>query len=255
MLDIKQISVPKAADVLADLLREKILRGELEEGRDLPTERELCEQSGLSRPTVREALRILESEGLITTRPGRYGGSAVARPGVDTIERSVGIYIRGQRIRTESVAEVRSMIEPASARIAAANRTEDDLAEMERWQLALEAAAQADDFQGFVAANLSWHIAVVRASHNELLVAFISAVSKPLFDATAGEGLDTKENSAAAIRAHRRVMDAIRDGDGESAERRMARHVDAYREQLDKQPGPVAAVSGRPARPLRKDVE
>mgnify|MGYP006313047473 CR=1 FL=1 len=71
---------------MADQLREKILQGELPEGTDLPKERELREKAGLSRATVREALRILEGEGLIATRIGRNGGSAVARPTRATID-------------------------------------------------------------------------------------------------------------------------------------------------------------------------
>ena len=74
LLDIKPVNVPKAADVLAGILREKILGGVLGEGADLPNERDLGVQSGLSRASVREALRILEGEGLISTRTGRNGG-------------------------------------------------------------------------------------------------------------------------------------------------------------------------------------
>ena len=70
-LDITLVNVPKAADVLAGILREKILTGDLDEGMPLPNERDLGSQSGLSRASVREALRILEGEGLIATRVGR----------------------------------------------------------------------------------------------------------------------------------------------------------------------------------------
>lgn len=248
MLDIKQISVPKAADVLADLLREKILRGELEEGQDLPTERELCEQAGLSRPTVREALRILESEGLVATRPGRYGGSAVARPGLATIERSVGIYIRGQRIRFEAVLETRAAIEPPSARFAALHRTQEDLADMQRCHELLVQASHTGDVQAYVAANLDWHVAVVRASHNELLIAFISAVSQSVYASTDLEGFNSEEVRNAVIRAHQRVMDAIRAGDGDAAARRMERHVGAYITDVRKSnaPGPTRARRANP---------
>ena len=71
MLDIVPVNVPKAADVLAGILREKILGGDLLEGVPLPNERDLGSQAGLSRASVREALRILEGEGLIATRIGR----------------------------------------------------------------------------------------------------------------------------------------------------------------------------------------
>jgi GntR family transcriptional repressor for pyruvate dehydrogenase complex len=228
MLDIKQISVPKAADVLADQLREQILKGELPAGTDLPKERELREKAGLSRATVREALRILEGEGLIATRIGRNGGSAVARPTSATIERSVGIFIRSQRIRLEAVLETRAAIEPSSARYAALHRTDEDLVELDRCHAELERASAANDVPAYVKANLEWHVQVVRASHNELLIAFISAVSQPMYEATDLEGFNSPEVRNAAIQAHRRVMAALRAGDGDAAARRMERHIGAY---------------------------
>lgn len=93
------ISVPKASDVLANHLREQILRGELSEGSALPVERELASSVGLSRGTVRDALRVLEIEGLVTTRPGRAGGSFVRRPDATTLQRSLNVLVTGRGIR------------------------------------------------------------------------------------------------------------------------------------------------------------
>ena len=228
MLDINPVSVPKAADVLAAILREKILGGDLNEGMSLPNERDLGSQAGLSRASVREALRILEGEGLIATRIGRNGGSAVVRPSSAAIERSVGIFIRGQRIRFEAVLETRAAIEPPSARFAALHRTDADLEEIETAHLKLQQAAGAEDIPAYVRANLDWHVQVVRASHNELLMAFISAVSQAVYLATDLEGFNSAAVRNAVIRAHRRVMDAIHARDGDAAARRMDRHVAAY---------------------------
>ena len=228
MLELQSLNAPKAADVLAGSLREKILSGQFDQGTALPSERELVEQVSLSRATVREALRILEGEGLIATRTGRNGGSAVVRPSAAAIERSVSIFIRGQRIRFDAVLEAREAIEPASARFAAQHRTEADLQEMQACHLAMEAASQQGDLKGYVRANLDWHVAVVRASHNELLIAFISAVSESVHEATDLDGINPLETRNAVIHAHRRVMDAIRAADGQAAERRMTRHVSAY---------------------------
>ena len=228
MLDITPVNVPKAADVLAGILREKILGGDLNEGMSLPNERDLGSQAGLSRASVREALRILEGEGLIATRIGRNGGSAVVRPSSAAIERSVGIFIRGQRIRLEAVLETRSAIEPPSARFAALHRTDADLEEIEKSHLKLQQASEAGDIPAYVRANLDWHVQVVRASHNELLMAFISAVSQSVYVATDLEGFNSVTVRNAVIRAHRRVMDAIHARDGDAAARRMARHVEAY---------------------------
>ena len=228
MLNITPVNVPKAADVLAGILREKILGGNLDEGMPLPNERELGNLAGLSRASVREALRIREGEGLIATRIGRNGGSAVVRPSSATIERSVGIFIRGHRIRLEAVLETRAAIEPPSARFAALHRTEADLEEIEKCHAKLEQASAAGDVAAYVRANLDWHVQVVRASHNELLIAFISAISQSVYVATDLEGFNSVEVRNAVIRAHSRVMDAIKARDGDAAERRMARHVAAY---------------------------
>ena len=246
-LDIKQINVPKAADVLAAALREKIFKGDLREGADLPPERELGGQVGVSRATVREALRILEGEGLLETRVGRNGGSMVSRPGSEPIERSVGIFIRGQRIRFEAVLETRAAIEPASARFAAAHRTDADLEELERCHATLEQASRDNDVEGYVTANLDWHVQVVRASHNELLIAFISAVSQAVYLETDVKGFNSAVVRNAVIRAHRTVMDAIRDRDGDAAARRMERHVGAYIADIGR-----ATVEPAPARSRRK---
>lgn len=245
MFDIKQVNVPKAADVLADLLREKILTGELEAGADLPNERDLGEKAGLSRATVREALRILEGEGLIATRTGRNGGSAVARPTSAAIERSVGIFIRGQGIRIEAVLETRAAIEPSSARYAALHRTEADLESLEQSHAKLEQASSEGDVQGYVKANLDWHVQVVRASQNELLIAFIAAVSQSIYNATDLEGFNSLAVRKAVIVAHRKVMDAIRAGDADAAERRMQRHVGAYITDVSKAPAPLTHTANK----------
>ena len=228
MLNLKPVNVPKAADVLAGVLREKILGGDLDEGTDLPNERDLCTQSGLSRASVREALRILEGEGLISTRVGRNGGSAVVRPTSAAIERSVEIFIRGQGIRLEAVLETRAAIEPPSARFAALHRTDADVEEIEKCQSRLEQASEAGNLEAYIRANLDWHVQVVRASHNELLIAFISAVSHSVYLATDLDGFNSVEVRNTVIHAHRRVMDAIKARDADAAERRMERHVGAY---------------------------
>ena len=228
MLALTPVNVPKAADVLAGILREKILEGHLNEGMPLPNERDLGTQAGLSRASVREALRILEGEGLIVTRVGRNGGSEVLRPSSATIERSVGIFIRGQRMRLEAVLETRAAIEPPSARFAALHRTDVDMAAMQKCHEKLEQVSKAGDIPAYVRANLDWHVQVVRASHNELLIAFISAVSQSVYVTTDLEGFNSVEVRNAVILAHRRVMDAIRARDGDAAARRMERHVAAY---------------------------
>lgn len=85
-----------------------------------------------------------------------------------------------------------------------------------------------DDIPAFLQANLDWHLSVVRAGHNELLIAFISAISQSVYAATDLQGFNSIAVRRAVIGAHQKVMDAIELGDGDAAWRRMGRHVGAY---------------------------
>ena len=245
ILDLAPVSVPKAANVLAGILREKILAGQLPPGQPLPNERDLGAQVGLSRASVREALRILEGEGLIATRTGRNGGSEVLRPSSASIEKSVGIFIRGQRIRQEAVLEARAALEPPSARFAALHRSEDDLAALGQIHARLELTSANDDIPGFLRANLDWHVQVVRASRNELLMAFITAMSQSVYETTDLEGFNSPQGRKDVALAHRKVMDAIAARDGDAAARRMERHVGAYIDDVAKTQTKPAAAAGK----------
>jgi DNA-binding FadR family transcriptional regulator len=219
--------LPKASGILADRLREGILDGRYAAGLPLPTERDLAEESGLSRASVREALRVLEVEGLIATSSGRNGGSVPQLPNDAALQRSIGLFIRSRRIRFAELLQVRSAIEPPLARLAAQHRDDRDLATLDSLAEALQAAYDAT--AEWTRVNIDWHSAVVAASHNDLLIAFWKAIG-PI--RTAASGLDDVINSPAVrssvIQAHRRVVEAIRAGDGDAAERRMARHIGAY---------------------------
>src|ERR1700730_3111191 len=125
---LKPVDVPKASDVLAREIRERILSGELVEGTALPAERELVKQTQMSRATVREALRILEVQNLVRVRTGRAGGAFVQRPTTKSMASSVSMLIRGQKIKLADLMEPREALEPFCAELAARNRTDDDLA-------------------------------------------------------------------------------------------------------------------------------
>jgi GntR family transcriptional regulator, transcriptional repressor for pyruvate dehydrogenase complex len=231
-LDIVAISVPKASDVLAKGLRERILEEALPEGTRLPAERELIAKSGLSRTSVREALRVLEVEGLISTKTGRNGGSVIRRPSSDSILHSIELFVRSHGTRMEALVETREAIEPTAARLAALYRTEEDLKELNSLQNDLSTAAS--DVRRFLKINLQWHTAVVRASRNELLIAFYAAISRAIHAATDYGAFSAPELRRDITRVHKRIVDAIADRDGDAAFRRMARHMHAYNVTLQR---------------------
>ena len=224
-IQLSPMDVPKASDVLANELRERILSGVYPEGTPLPPERELVVQTRMSRTTVREALRILEVQGLIRIKAGRAGGAFVQRPGEESVAKTLDLLIRGRQIRLASVHETREAIEPSCARLAAANRTSADLSRLEAANDALPAS---DSIEEFLQANVDWHVAVATASHNEILTGVMLALSRAIYTTTNTEGFIDDEVRATTIQAHRSVTRAIRERDAEAAARRMGRHVHVY---------------------------
>lgn len=223
---VGKIEAPKASDLLAGRLREQILSGAFAEGQILPTERALGAQTGLGRSSIREALRILENEGFVSVRSGRNGGPVVRLPERGSVEASLKRFIRAQKLRLVSLLEVREAVEPSAARLAARHRQDADLVKLDRAQLDLENAFA--DIPGFLRANVTWHLVVTEASHNELLIAFMAAIARAVHAATDIENFNSEEVRRATVNIHRRVVAAIRAADEDAAERRMRRHIAAY---------------------------
>lgn len=224
------MEVPKASDVLANELRERILTGEFPEGTALPPERELVTQTQMSRTTVREALRILEVQGLVRIKTGRAGGAFVQRPDKDSVASSVSLLIRGQQVRLADLLETREAIEPFCARLAARNRTDADLARLDAANTAI--ADSSGTLAQFLRANVDWHVGVATASHNELLTGMMTALSHAIYAATKNEDFVDAEVRRTTVRAHRSITNAIRAQDPDAAVRRMGRHIHAYAEAV-----------------------
>lgn len=225
-VQLPPIEVPKASDVLADTLRERILAGDFPEDTALPSERDLVAQSQMSRTTVREALRILEAQGFVKIKTGRAGGAFVRLPSEESVENTVSMFIRGRRIRLAALLETREAIEPMLARLAARHRTDADLLRIEAANEAMEKSM--DSRADFLQANVDWHVAIAEASHNELLVGFMSALSRAIYLSTDNERFIDDDVRKGALRAHKAVTQAIKDRDEAAAMRRMSRHLHEY---------------------------
>ena len=250
MAMIAPITVPKASDVLAERLRELIIQGQITPGSFLPTERTLVVESGLSRTSVRDALRVLELEGLIVTKVGRTGGSMVTLPGRASIARSLELFVRTHGIRHESLLECRCAVEPTLARLAAQRRTRGQLAEMEK--LHEQFIASVDDVVRYKNVNLDWHLAIARASANEPLIALMEAISTSMRRAMDYRHVTTAEIRAIVVKAHTAIMQAIRAQDGDAAFQRMDRHVSGYRDvATGVKPTPKSTPSARTPRSHR----
>lgn len=121
---------PKTAELIATHLRRQIVRGELKAGETIPPEQQLMEQFGVSRPTLREAYRILETESLIGVRRGARGGAQVLEPDPMVAARHVALLLQLQGTTIQDVYEARLIGEPACARLLATRRNQQDIEDL-----------------------------------------------------------------------------------------------------------------------------
>lgn len=215
-------------EIIADALHRRIALGGYEPGESLPAERELAVALGIGRATLRAALRLLTERGLVSTRPGRAGGTTVLAADRDTP--SVG-RVDGERERElHYVGDVREVLEPLSARRAAENISAEDAAALE-----LLAGQQAVGVDAFTTLDTRFHIAVAAASGNPLLRSLIERAREDFFD-WANElwfRMDLRERDDLgavldeSLAEHRPIATAIAAGDAHKAERLMFMHIRA----------------------------
>ncbi len=228
MLDqLGSINVPKSCDVLAERLQQQILGGTYAPGAALPTERELVTTTGLGRGSVREALRILEAQGLVRTRAGRYGGSVVARPTDALLATHINLFAKGNSVSLRALVEARQALEPMVAYLAARNRTAEDLAALKAISKRIDQAA-IDDVPLFLQENVQWHSALAAASHNDLLRAFTASISAQMFEASRLDKFASPDVRGLVTHAHRRILQAIEAQDADAARSRAERDLQAY---------------------------
>ncbi|MFI9260762.1 FadR/GntR family transcriptional regulator [Streptomyces sioyaensis] len=197
------------ADQVIAQLRAQITSGEWPVGSRIPTEPELVEQLGVARNTVREAVRALAHNGLLDIRQG--SGTYV----VATSELAGVMHRRFAAAEPGHVAELRSALEASAARLAARRRTEADLRQIDGLLERREAAWESGATEAFVEADATLHLAIVAASHNEVLAEIYADLGGVLRDhlrADVGEELRPE-----AHMDHSRLVEAIRAGDGDRA--------------------------------------
>lgn len=227
MLGITPIRTEKRFEVLAEQLREEIMIGDFKAG-DLLSEKYLMKRSQLSRGSVRDALRVLEAQGLVETRRGRNGGSFVVESGVQTIVESVDAYVKNGNPPLQAVMDTVELLEPGLARLAAMYRTAEDIDAMDK---AIEKLGQIDDSTEFIRQNAAWHMSMANATRNHILIAIYQPIGSALLHPASGTFLDAAMR-AAVVGAARKIFEAIAEGNPGLAENRMRKHVTAYHDIL-----------------------
>lgn len=211
----------KAQQVAQELLKQ-IAASSLEPGQTFATEAELLRQLDVSRPTLREGIRILEAQGVLQQRPGPGGGLVVQRPSLEMLALSVSIFFRFNDVPFVTVLQAREVIEPALAAEAAERGTEEDFAAM---AASIERMRTEDQDQNvFLAENRVFHGIVARASGNKVLETFWGAISLLAHGELHGMKYTTGNRRRVAA-AHQEILDACRQRNTAAAAKAMSAHV------------------------------
>jgi GntR family transcriptional regulator, transcriptional repressor for pyruvate dehydrogenase complex len=228
------LRTPRVAEAVAAQLRLRIIEGDLADGSELPPENILLSEFPASRPSLREAFRILETEGLLTVRRGKRGGTVINSPTPETAAYHMGLLMHADAVSVTDLAAARNLIEPLCAEQAARR---DDHAEVGASLRACNARAEAvlHDEAAFTDAAVQFHEALVDAAGNHTLrviagmLESVWSVQERDWAREAAEGKSYPETALreAVIRAHAAISDAIGTGDAEAAVRVTKAHLDA----------------------------
>jgi GntR family transcriptional repressor for pyruvate dehydrogenase complex len=211
---------PSLSEAVATALTERILGVPLKAGDPLPSERELCEQFGVSRPVVREAVHALASRGLISVRVGR--GLEVGRVASGTVSESMTLYLRGsETIGYDKVSEVRSALEIEIAGLAAARITAERI---EAISAVAQRLPQAKDAEEAARADVEFHRAIALATDNELFLVMLDSIGETLLDVRR-KGFNSDETLSYATAAHNAILHGVAAGDVAGARRAMREHL------------------------------
>lgn len=226
-------------------IRELIGEGRLKAGDQLPSERELAETFQVSRASVREALRALESQGLIVSRTG--AGNFVAELPVESLIAPLARLLIDEKNSLADVFEMRKLIEPQIAALAAARASANDIAQLKRI-LRKQADAVSRGETG-VEADAELHFAIGRAAQNRALQKLVSGLME-ILGHSREESLQTDKRRETSIAAHRRIVAAIAKHDKAKARGEMLRHIEQVEESvlLRKPPAKKAENYGREKR-------
>ncbi len=215
---------------VAEILRDMILSGELLPGERLPSEGELTARMEISRGTLREALRVLASQKLLTTTRGVKGGTFVAEPSPEDVSEylsaSLGLLSRG-RVSVSQLLEVRAMLEVPAAGLAARRRSEADL---ERLASSIVLVGGEDTPEGARwSANSNFHVLLLRAADNPLL----DMITKPVFTVLRERFLRERADASfwrTVADEHAEILEHVRAGRADAASRAMRLHLAALRD-------------------------
>jgi GntR family transcriptional repressor for pyruvate dehydrogenase complex len=245
MATLEPVTAVPAHELVLEQLRRSIHLGHFVAGDKLPPERELARQLGVSRTTVREAVRVLEEDGMVEIRRGSTGGIIIkTRPA-----RPAELLKRLREF--EDIIDFRIAVETAAARLAAERRTQSDIAALQRAFGQLEAIAitgAQDRVSEWVRVDTDYHVLIARIARNDRLAVAVEDARASMFMPI---GAVWGHLEGRAHEQHRELHDAICAGDPGRASEAARAHIEATRADIHAIVGVTGSARGRRPRPAR----
>jgi GntR family transcriptional repressor for pyruvate dehydrogenase complex len=228
-----QLRQPRLADIVARSLRERIISGELADGSSLPTLDRMVQEFRVSPPSVREALRILENEGLLSVRRGNVGGAVVHLPKAPSAAHMLGIILQSRKVSVADLERALSALEPLCVGLCAERPDRMDAVVPALQAVHDVAQANVNDPEPFGAAMRQFHRLFAQRCGNETLILMVLALESlwgvqrdtwAYRISNTGEAPDPVVRDH-GLREHAAIIDAIREGQPELAQRLVRDHI------------------------------
>ncbi len=199
-----------------------IRENKLHVGDHLPSERELAEQFGVSRTVIREVIRGLVAKGLLEVQSG--SGTVIRLPSAESISQSMALYLQAGQpdFNYAPVHEVRRLLEIEIAGLAAERRTAEDIQQLE--DIVREMPRAVEDRERFVRNDIEFHLALARATHNELFLLLLNSITDIMITVRQ-MGYMVPGSRAQACHDHTAIFEQVRQRNGEGARQAMSAHL------------------------------
>jgi DNA-binding FadR family transcriptional regulator len=230
-----KIGQMRMAEQVAAALRDRILEGGIGDGSTLPKQDELVAEFGVSYPSVREAMRILETEGFITVRRGNRGGATVHAPDIGTAGYALGLTLQAMQVEVPDLGAALATLEPLCAAHCARRADRGHAVVPRLRELLAVSEGCIDDGAAFTRASREFHDAVVGFDPNATLRVVVKSLTslwsvqeEAWADAQMSRGsYPSPADCTAAQRAHERLVTSIEQGDADEAARIAQEHLTA----------------------------
>ena len=228
-MSIEPLEKKSLSDLVVEKIKQLVLKGELKEGDRIPSERELCEQFAVSRASVREGLKILSLQGLLSRT---NAGTVITTSFSSILEEALTLKILLDDTSYADTTEARLFLEKTMVRLAAQRITDDDIKLIEAHLVAMIDAEERGNNNDFVIADIAFHQQIAKASRSSVLNILYNSIIMLVFKVQTRVGYDASVMKE-SIKYHKKILEALRRGDVPDSENEMEMHLLDVQERLN----------------------